>query len=298
MRSWPVVAVGVLGAVLLWLGAGAPWWAPAGLVAGVVVGSLVGRAVAVVVPGAQRWGLTFGAVTALVWLAVQLSVGGRLLVAGLVLLMGALAVVVPRVPERPDGGGPPPHVAEHMARARRVRMGAGALASLLLVGGLVVVGVERVRAANAQAAMDQAAGDFTRAQMLPPSPSRALTALIRAVAEDEPRGVCSAFTPAAGAQLGAAHGAADCPGAIHQLHGQVRDPRRYASPDRDSVTETIAPDGQTGTTDGCALHWTGLPALLRGPTRSAVPPPGPMIGRIDGVREFGQGFRITSYQPC
>lgn len=131
--------------------------------------------------------------------------------------------------------------------------------------------------------------------MLPGSPARAVQALMRAIADDEPGAACSAFTPTAAAQLATAQDAVDCADAVHRLHVQVRAPDRYARPDRGTVTETVAPDGQTGTGNGCALTWTGIAQLLDpGSAATSTVAPGPAPGVLDGQRQLGQGYLVRS----
>ncbi len=165
-----------------------------------------------------------------------------------------------------------------------------------MITGLAVVAAERLDEAAERARADQLAGDFARAQLLPASPARAVRALLVAVAEDNPTGVCSAFTPHAAAELAAAHGATDCPAAVHALHRQVRDPHRYTSPDRASITETLTPDGAAGHGDGCHLTWTAYADHAAHP--GSEQPPGPLPGQLDGRRHLGQGYLLTAYRPC
>ncbi|OLM28287.1 hypothetical protein Ae717Ps2_6626c [Pseudonocardia sp. Ae717_Ps2] len=269
------------GALVVWLVAGAPWWAPAALLAG----GLAGRLMAALFPARYRVAaVRIGVLAAAVWLAIGLSPSGWAVVAGLLALAGLVSM--------------PPQPSPSAAGAGRMRLALGTTATVLLVGGGVGTLVERDLAARDRAEIDAHAGDLSRAQMLPATPARAVQALLRAIAEDDPRAVCSAFSAAATAELATAHGGVDCADAVHRLHTQVRDLARYPRPDRGSVTEWIAPDGQSGAGNGCALTWTGLPRLLDPGTAAAAAPAGPYPGVLTGQRQLGQGYLVTGYRPC
>lgn len=140
--------------------------------------------------------------------------------------------------------------------------------------------------------------ELNRAQLLPTTPARAARALLRAVADDDPTVCATTLSPFAAGQLAAAAGAPDCPAAVHAVASRVVDPRRYATPDGNAVTHTLAPDGQTGTVDACHLTWPGLTGIVHGRAADSACPPGPQLGRLDLVRVLGQGYEVVRFATC
>jgi len=162
---------------------------------------------------------------------------------------------------------------------------------LAFVGGLTWWAGEHDRRADA-ARQAEEVHRYQVSKTLPTSGRSAVLSLVEAVAFTVPQkvdGICFVFTPPAAAQFAAAHQAMDCPGAIAQLHQQVRARGDYANDvfipgaaDRDDPAHRI---------DACHLDFGNY---LTGATQD----PGPQIGVLTIERQYGNGYLITGYQPC
>ena len=120
--------------------------------------------------------------------------------------------------------------------------------------------------------------EFNRAQLLPRTPREALGAVMATVADGDTSAACFLFIDPARAQLAAAWGAPDCPGAVAAWHSQVTRPADYTtSVELVGVTTTTSPDRESATVTGCALTWNS-PSTAS--TRPPAPPPPP---RPDGA---------------
>jgi hypothetical protein len=111
------------------------------------------------------------------------------------------------------------------------------------------------------------------------------------VGENTPAFACREFSPAAARELAVAIGAEDCSAAVTLLHGQVVDRGRYINDIR-IPPDTWSAVGDHAVVNGCAASWNS--AFTDAPPG----PPGPLPGRFELVRQFGQGWLITGYQPC
>lgn len=173
-----------------------------------------------------------------------------------------------------------------------------AVAAVLVLASLVALIVEQARTDRRRAADEAQASALSRAASLPPTPNQASRALVEAVAGDD-SSVCDlALSPTAAGQLATATATPDCAAAIHALASRVTDPVHYQGPDNDAITDTVAPDGQTGTADACHLSWDGLSDVHGGTTPERRPQPGPQLGRLDLARILGRGYQIIAFVPC
>jgi len=172
---------------------------------------------------------------------------------------------------------------------------------LLAVGMVLFLGAgagwvaETVITARQKADSWAQTSDFNRAQLLPRSPSDALGQVMALVADGDTAAVCSSdlFTAPAQAQLAAAFGPRDCPGAVLAWHTRVTRPGDYVtSVGLAGVTTTLSPDRETATVTGCSLTWYS-------PIDGVHPAAGPASpGRMQLHRVLGQGYQITDYGPC
>lgn len=168
----------------------------------------------------------------------------------------------------------------------------------LLVGcatPTVITDVHHAAAAQAaQQANARAADQLTLAHELPATPPDVAAAFVNLLAEggaDATSEGCLLFAGQAAAQFAIAHHAATCVDAMTVLHRQVTDPDTYA--DDLTVPATAWTEaGETATLNGCALSWSGLF------TDTPVVAPGPQFGLMTLARLDGNGWQITSYQPC
>jgi hypothetical protein len=136
--------------------------------------------------------------------------------------------------------------------------------------------------------------EFNRAQLLPRTPREALGAVMATVADGDASAACFLFIGPARAQLAAACGAPDCPGAVTAWHSQVTWPADYTTSVELSASHhtTTSPDRESATVTGCALTWNSPIDGLH-----PRPPAPPFPGRMALRRVLGQGYRITDYRP-
>lgn len=152
-------------------------------------------------------------------------------------------------------------------------------------------------AAAVQAERDadaRAADQLTLARELPATPPDVAAAFVTLLAEDgtdAAREGCLLFSDLAAVQFAITHHAVTCIAAMTALHGQVSDPSTYVD-DLTVPTTAWTQAGDTATLNGCALSWSGLF------TDTPVVAPGPPLGLVTLVRLDGEGWQITSYQPC
>ena len=172
------------------------------------------------------------------------------------------------------------------------------VAAVLVLTSLVALIAEQARTDRRRAADAAQASASSRAALLPPTPNQAARALVEAVADDDSSVCALALSPTAAGQLATATATPDCAAAIHALASRVVDPIHYRGPDNDAITDTLAPDGQTGTADVCHLSWGGSPGTRDGTTAERRPQPGPQLGRLDLARILSRGYQIIAFVPC
>jgi hypothetical protein len=276
--TWLLAIAGAGAGALLWALAGWGWTVPTVALAVAVLVALSARVVGVLLPREGRWIADRAGVLAvagaLVVLVAQSSIWAVLLSLGVLAL--AVALTQP-------------------ARTRRVGVLAGAALALTGAAGVVVLGIaDRAE----RAAAYEAAGDYTRAQLLPDSPADALVALMGAVARPDDIG-CALFTDAGRDALSAAYGAPDCPAALRTAGAGVVDASAYPRVERDSISVQPGPPGAPTSVDGCAIRWRPtLDELLNG-RQPGMPEPGPSPARIAVVPVGGGiGWAIEDVTPC
>ncbi|GAA4000871.1 hypothetical protein GCM10022247_21790 [Allokutzneria multivorans] len=174
---------------------------------------------------------------------------------------------------------------------------------LLIIGVVLVVvgtigavwwriGDEQVRAE--QRAQDSA---FLRVSGLPPTPVRALRALLAYIGKNDPGnghpeapgGACGLLSPVARAEFAAANNAPDCTSAVRLLADKVTDPLRYPK-----IIETQVKTRETGiaaSLDACQIFWE--PPMNGAPAGD----PGPPLGRLELQKQMNAGWLIMSYKP-
>jgi hypothetical protein len=277
--AWLLAVAGAGAAGLLWALAGWGWTVPAVALAVAVLVALSARLVGVLLPREGRWIADRAGVLAvagaLVVLVAQSSIWAVLLALGVLAL--AVALTQP-------------------ARMRRAGVLAGAVLALVGAAGVVVLGIaDRAE----RAAAYQAAGDYTRAQLLPDTPADALVALMNAVARPDDVG-CALFTDAGRAALSAAYRAPDCPAALRAAGAGVVDPDAYPRLEADSIAVQLGePAGTPALVDGCSVRWRPtLDELLNGRPIDA-PTPGPPLARITVSRPYGgDGWAVDNIERC
>ncbi|OLM28245.1 hypothetical protein Ae717Ps2_6584c [Pseudonocardia sp. Ae717_Ps2] len=179
-----------------------------------------------------------------------------------------------------------------------MRLALGTTATVLLVGGGVGTLVERDLAARDRAEIDAHAGDLSRAQMLPATPARAVQALLlRAIAEDDPRAVCSAFSAAATAELATLTAAWTA-----RTPSTACTPRSAtwpATPARPRFGHRVDRPGRpVRRWERVRAHVDGSAEAPRSRHGRGAAPAGPYPGVLTGQRQLGQGYLVTGYRPC
>lgn len=166
--------------------------------------------------------------------------------------------------------------------------------ALVVLGGLAWWAGAQARAAD-EARQAQQAHQYNVSKLLPTSPRSAVFALVEAVAVPAKADrVCYAFSPTAAAEFAVAHQAADCIGALAKLRTQVRTFYDYVNqlgiPTQDEEKNPPAAGAPTHL-DACHLTFTNF---ISGGDEHA----GPQLGLLTFQQQYGNGYLITSYQPC
>jgi hypothetical protein len=160
---------------------------------------------------------------------------------------------------------------------------------------LVIDSVQQGAAAQAQRQVDShSADELQLARELPGTPPDVVAAFVDLLAEGgsvAAQETCLMFSTQAATRFAADHHALNCVAAVQQLQAQVTDPDTYAN--QLSVPDTAWTQvGSTTSLNGCALSWSDPFS------DTSTPAPGPLPGLWTLVQLDGEGWQITSYEPC
>lgn len=175
--------------------------------------------------------------------------------------------------------------------ANWVRLTALISGPLLLVTCLIVYAVGAVQQHRQQDQAEQRAREFQLAKMLPSSPRAVVISLVESIARRDPVHGCFVFNEQAAEQFARAHGAADCAGALNRLAGQITDWSDYVNNVWLPYDAETRPTPGSAVLDACQLEWSNF---LSG----SNPSPGPQLGRLTVLQQYGQGWKVVDYRPC